>query len=63
MEKSEATFVPPLSLTTCLITVNWGRATSSLVMVQVFVSLIAIVPAHPEDSDLAYPVTVASSTL
>src|SRR3989442_5499116 len=65
MEKSEATFVPPSSLTTCLMTVSEavGGAMSSLVTVHVLVSLIAIVPAQPEDSDFAYPFTTASSTL
>ena len=45
-----ATAVPPLSFTTCLMTVNCA-AMSSLVIVQVFVSPIPIEPEQSADSD------------
>ena len=49
--KSPAFFVPPLSLTTCLITVSFGAAFRVLVIVQVAVSpKWASVPEHPSPS-------------
>src|SRR5439155_11533483 len=61
----EASAVPPLSLTTCLITVRVAvvGALSSLVMVQVFGSPRASVPEQPTAPVLVYPATAASSTL
>ena len=49
--KSAAAWVPPLSLTTCLITISFG-AMSSLVIVQVLVSPSAIVPAQSAEQRL-----------
>src|SRR2546428_2361284 len=46
--KSPATAVPPLSLTTCLITINLGW-TSSFVTVHVFVSPMTAVPVQSAD--------------
>ena len=46
--KSEATLVPPLSLTTCLITVSCA-AMSLFVIVQVRDSPAAIVPVQPAE--------------
>src|SRR2546426_5683101 len=43
---AEAVAAPPLSFTTCLITVSWG-ATSSFVIVHVFVSPTRMVPLQP----------------
>src|SRR5207247_2512154 len=65
IDQAPARAVPPLSFTTCLITVSVavGTALSSLVMVQVFVSLRASVPVQPTAPVLVYPATTASSTL
>src|SRR5207302_1145969 len=60
-----ASAVPPLSFTTCLITLSVavGVTLSSLVMVQILVCARASVPEQPTAPVLLYPATVASSTL
>src|SRR5919106_1595918 len=60
--KFAATAVPPLSLTTCLITMSCG-AMSSFVTVQVFVSPAAMVPLQSADRVAAYPDGPVSETL
>src|SRR5437870_706936 len=54
MLKSAAVLLPPLSLTTCFFTKRWA-GWSSLVMVQLFCSPAAIVPAQPAESVGEYP--------
>src|SRR5262245_57255989 len=60
--KSADVRVPPLALTTFLMTMSCA-GTSSLVTVQVLLSPTAIVPAQSADSDFLYPATATSSTL
>src|SRR5207245_3819544 len=63
--RSAAVASPPLSLMTCFMTVRRGAAgaaMSSLVMVQVLLSLAAIVPVQPLERLFAYPSAAASST-
>src|SRR5207245_10182563 len=63
--QTPATAVPPLSFTSRLITVSVAMrgGLSSFVMVQVFVSASARVPAQSLERVLAYPAGRASSTL
>ena len=64
IDQFPASAVPPLSLTTCLITVSWGAGgMSSLVTVHVLFSARAITPVQFAPSDFAYPTTATSSTL
>ena len=55
--------LPPLSFTTCLMTVSVVGGTSSFVITQVFVSLTAIVPVQSLERLFVYPAAATSSTL
>src|SRR5574342_640084 len=59
--KSSTPALPPLSLVTDLVSVIVG-ATSSFVIVQVFVSPTAIVPEHSIESVSVYPGSPVSAT-